>query len=113
MARVRPRRALAVPIGIRPSDTRKVSRRIAPLRAVGCSERLIASLLTLAGGKSGMLPSASSDVVDHARAGIAEVLDEADPAGVTVSAQLGGSRSPAVPLLHQLAVNFSPTPGAA
>jgi hypothetical protein len=36
-----------------------------------------ASLLTLAGGKSDTLHSASSDLEDPARAGIAKVLDEA------------------------------------
>ncbi|MEU5701087.1 sensor histidine kinase [Streptomyces aurantiacus] len=82
------RAALEIPLaqGRIPDDLLPDVRRA--LNATHRSERLIAALLALAKGESGVLVPAAVDLAEEARTAIAEVLDEARETEVTVDTRL-------------------------
>ncbi len=82
------RAALEIPLsqGRVPPDLLPDVRRA--LNATRRSERLIAALLALAKGESGVLVPVPADLIEQARTAIAEVLAEAGESGVTVDARL-------------------------
>ncbi|WP_314415126.1 sensor histidine kinase [Streptomyces kroppenstedtii] len=82
------RTALEIPLsqGRIPDDLLPNVRRA--LNANHRSERLIAALLALAKGESGVLLPAAVDLAEEARTAIAEVLDEARETEVTVDTRL-------------------------
>ncbi|MEE4598116.1 HAMP domain-containing sensor histidine kinase, partial [Streptomyces sp. DSM 41524] len=101
------RTALEIPLsqGRVPPDLLPDIRRA--LNATQRSERLIAALLALAKGESGVLVPVAVDLVEQARTAIADVLAEAGEAEVTVDARLSsapvrGDQS----LLTQLTANL-------
>lgn len=101
------RTALEIPLAQDrvPADLQPDIRRA--LAATERSERLIAALLALAKGESGTLVPVPADLAEQARTAIADVLPEAERAGVTVDARLRpapvrGDQA----LLTQLAANL-------
>lgn len=77
------------------------------LAATDQCENLLASLLTLARGSSGILQHRLSDLAPHVRTAIADVLAEADVSGVTVHSYIRPAPVRGdTPLLAQLAANL-------
>jgi signal transduction histidine kinase len=104
------RTALEIPLaqGLVPDNLRPAVHRA--LDAVDRSESLIASLLALARGESGILTPRATDLADLARTAIADTRAEADNAAITVETQLGpaatmGDPSLLAQLVHNLVAN--------
>jgi len=104
------RTALEIPLaqGLVPDNLRPAVHRA--LDAVDRSESLIASLLALARGESGILTPRSTDLADMARIAIADTRAEADNTAITVETRLGpaptmGDPSLLTQLVHNLVAN--------
>ncbi|MEV5779110.1 histidine kinase dimerization/phospho-acceptor domain-containing protein, partial [Streptomyces antimycoticus] len=83
------RTALEIPLAQRrvPDDLEPALRRA--LAATERSERLIASLLALARGESGLAHAHESDLADHVRTAVADVRDEVEHSKVALHTNLG------------------------
>ncbi|MFJ6655740.1 sensor histidine kinase [Streptomyces sp. NPDC091377] len=109
------RTALEIPLAQRrvPDDLAPALRRA--LASVDRSERLIASLLALARGESGLAHARGTeaartgggDLADHVRTALADVREEAEELKVTLHTDLGPAPTAGdATLLEQLALNF-------